>query len=188
MLLIALANKSYTQAPKGPDGKALYKKGDCEVVSVKFSECTFCEDSALTKNCKKYWCSEGQCEEAPLTPQIPPDAKGQELPILKESDTTSIIPKSIYIRQGRICPSKGYKMTVSEDRGRVSIARIKGGGGLGVEVWCVCQMFDPCSVIIINGGIECGHCSPASEAKCTMYIREAKQTGWKRLILSTTTK
>lgn len=54
----------YGQLPTGPDGKTLYQKGDCKTIllNVKY-KCVFCEDEALTKNCKEYECSLTECKE-----------------------------------------------------------------------------------------------------------------------------
>lgn len=55
----------HAQLPKGPDGKELYQKGDCKTIlpNVKY-KCVFCEDKALTKNCKEYDCSLTECTES----------------------------------------------------------------------------------------------------------------------------
>jgi hypothetical protein len=57
----------YSQAPKGPGGNSLYKKGDCEKGGVNSNICIYCEDKELTKNCKEYLCTDnGTCTENPF--------------------------------------------------------------------------------------------------------------------------
>lgn len=63
--MLTITTLTYAQLPKSPDGKDLYQKGDCKtiLINVKY-KCVFCEDEALTKNCKEYNCTLTECTES----------------------------------------------------------------------------------------------------------------------------
>ena len=63
--MLTITTLTYAQLPKSPDGKDLYQKGDCKtiLINVKY-KCVFCEDEALTKNCKEYDCTLTECTES----------------------------------------------------------------------------------------------------------------------------
>ena len=63
--MLAISSLLFAQLPKGKDGKDLYQKGECKTIlpNVKY-KCVFCEDEALTKNCKEYDCSLTECKES----------------------------------------------------------------------------------------------------------------------------
>lgn len=135
----------YSQAPKGPGGSNLFKKGDCERAGVDFNVCVYCEDKELTKNCKKYWCTDnGTCTEAPLkqtnglleadrreleksSTQIKKDTLGV-WGRFGPKDTTSKLPKGLSLKNGQVRLESGYTVKASKN-GKVFI--ILKGGGLG---------------------------------------------------------
>jgi hypothetical protein len=63
------------QSPKDPKGNDLnLHKKSCDVAGVGFDVCVYCEDAALTKNCKTYWCTGDVCSPAPKP--LPPGGIG----------------------------------------------------------------------------------------------------------------
>jgi hypothetical protein len=95
--ILAISPVLFAQLPKGPDGKDLYQKGDCKTIlpNVKY-KCVFCEDAALTKNCKTYDCSLTECKESKNIKETsgkelskPIDIQGKQIRIQEDSSKPS---------------------------------------------------------------------------------------------------
>ncbi|HPG10915.1 MAG TPA: hypothetical protein PLU37_05250 [Chitinophagaceae bacterium] len=184
------------QAPKGPDGNALYKKGDCERAGATFSVCTYCEDKELTKNCKEYLCTnDGTCTEKPKKAPKASLTKSTEniSTKLKETDsTTSKLPKGTKFENGKVVITKGYKAVHSSDK---TMVFVMADNGLGVDgtfrcscPTASCKITNNGQVIICTGSDCCGMVVTTGESSgFTMEAIEKapEKLKWKKLIFPT---
>lgn len=163
-LCFLTAQALYGQLPTGPDGKTLYQKGDCKTIlpNVKY-KCVFCEDKALTKNCKEYDCSLTECKESKSvkggngqTMAKPVSIIGKEVKRDDESDSSSKIPRGTKFENGKVIITKGYKGVYSTDKKMIFIVS---DNGLDVEgtFSCACVLgLGNCALINNGGAIGCG--------------------------------
>jgi hypothetical protein len=168
------------QLPIGPDGKALYQKGDCKTIlqNVKY-KCVFCEDEALTKNCKEYDCSLTECTESKSIKggdgkmlSKPISIDGRQLKINEDSNTTSKLPKGTKFENGKVVVTSGYKAVQSSDK---TMVLLLANDGLGVRggFRCDCDggSSGTCNLSIINNKIVCGG-DACCELVVTIYDEE----------------
>ncbi len=161
----------YTQPPKSPDGKNLYKKGDCKRSNADFNVCTYCEDKELTKNCKEYWCTDnGTCSEAPLKKPdgqlVRTNVDGIRYKALGKDDTTSKLPRGVKFVNGKVTIQSGYKAVYSSDKKMVFLLADNGSGIRG-SFRCDCdgRGTGACNTSLINDKIVCG-----GDACCEMVV------------------
>lgn len=184
----------FSQAKKNIGGQDLYQKGTCERVSVKFVSCTYCTDKEL-KNCKEYWCTDdGTCTEAPKKNQGRSHSisTGNEniATKLKETDTTSKLPKGTRFENGKIIIENGYKAVYSSNK---RIVAIQANNGLGIEgsFSCGCSGEGSCGISTDGGVLVCEGPSCCrliiiikGPAELTMerIEREPEKLKWKKLV------
>ncbi|MCB9054958.1 MAG: hypothetical protein H6549_03780 [Chitinophagales bacterium] len=193
LAVLSITAKVFSQAPKGPDGNSLYKKGDCERAGVNFNVCTYCEDKELTKNCKEYWCTDnGTCTEAPKeSPKASLTKSTKNIATkLKETDTTSKLPKGTKFENGKVVVTKGYKAVQSSDK---TMVFIMADNGLGVDgtfrcscPTASCKITNNGQVIICTGSDCCGMVVTTGESSgFTMEAIEKapEKLKWKKLVL-----
>lgn len=190
------------QLPTGPDGKALYQKGECKTIlaNVKY-KCVFCEDEALTKNCKEYDCSLTECKESKTTKgsngklqSKPINIEGKQVKMQDDSDTTSKLPKGTKLENGKIIITNGYKAVYSSDHKMVFILASIGNNVQGTFS-CNCRLgFGACGVVITSGALGC-----TGDTCCKLKISTSSIEGltmqdiekapeklkWKNLVLPT---
>lgn len=195
-ILILIITNVNAQAPRGPNGSSLYKKGGCERVSAKFVSCTYCEDKELTKNCKEYWCTDdGTCTEAPkknpngeLTRIDFGNGKFVEL---KKEDTTSKLPKGVKLVNGKMTVQKGYMAIASSDK-KIIFLKSANTPGISGSFSCECKPDGSCKIMTLDNVIGCG-----GDSCCKMIttisngydftLRQAEENPeklkWKKLVL-----
>jgi hypothetical protein len=199
-ILILLITNVNAQAPRGPNGSSLYKKGGCERVSAKFVSCTYCEDKELTKNCKEYWCTDdGTCTEAPLKKNndqlMRTNADEKKVISIGENDTTSKLPRGVKLVKGKITVQEGYKAVSSSDKKTVFLIS-SGGNGVHGGFRCECDSSpgSSCNTSVINNKIVCGGDSCCKIVvtiydgdNITMQQAEAnpEKLKWRKLVLPT---
>ena len=200
-LFIMIALNVFSQAPKGPAGSTLYKKGDCAVVSTNFNSCTYCEDKELTKNCKEYWCTnDGTCEPAPLLPNNPnrPKLAGKKDIQVSATDTTSKLPEGIHFKDGKIVTKKGYTIKY-EHGGKIAVIYKDNdgeGGGPGSDIKasirCICPSQGACTLRVTSDNAavcESKDCSVGCYMEVTIdpniKAMQPEQVKWKKLVIST---
>ena len=185
------------QAPKSPSGKSLYKKGDCERVSVNFVTCIYCEDKALTKNCKKYWCTDdGTCSPAP---RKNPNGELTRIEFgtgtfaeIKKEDTTSRLPKGTGLVNGKITVQNGYTAVYTKNKEMVVIF-LQNTPTISGSFRCTCGTSSAsCSTVISGTQITCtgdGCCKmivtvggAGTELTLEKVEKEPEKFIWKKLI------
>ena len=134
LLLFHFSIAAIAQLPKSPDGKTLYQKRDCKTIlpNVKY-KCVFCEDEALTINCKDYDCSLTECKESKSSKPNdgrmqakPIDIQGKQIRMApnNESDSKTTLDKKI--------PAKGInffmdlQFTISNVNSRIITEKVTG--------------------------------------------------------------
>jgi len=190
----------YSQAPKGPGGNSLYKKGDCSRAGVDFNVCTYCEDIELKKNCKEYWCTDnGTCSEAPL--KKPNElleyinVGGAKYIAFGKDDTTSKLPRGVKTINGKTVVLAGYKTVYSSNNKMIFILSNNGNGVNGVYV-CGCgeSTGGTCTAILVGNTVKC-----KGDDCCLVAITVGSLTGltmqdieqapekltWKKVVLPT---
>lgn len=192
----------FAQLPTGPGGKTLYQKGDCKTIlpNVKY-KCVFCEDEALTKNCKEYDCSLTECTESKPTKEgdgrtlsKPINIDAKQLKIKDDIDTTSKLPEGTKLENGNVVVTNGYKAVLSADKKIVFILNNNGGNVAGTyscgcynpEVYCYVS-YDM-TKIYCNGHACCVMVVGfANSQNLTMEAIEKKPEliKWKKLTLPT---
>lgn len=194
------------QLPTGPDGKPLYQKGECKTIlpNVKY-KCVFCEDEALTKNCKEYDCSLTECKESKSVKGSnerlqakPISIEGKQVKMQNNSDTTSKLPKGTKIENGKIIIQNGYKAVYSSDKKIVFILADNGPGVRGgFRCDCDGRGTGACNTSLINNKIVCGgeDCCELvvtindSDGLTMEMIEQApERLKWKKLVLQTKSK
>ncbi|OSZ81247.1 hypothetical protein CAP36_08430 [Chitinophagaceae bacterium IBVUCB2] len=151
----------HAQAPKGPGGKALFKKGDCKSGGVNLNVCIYCEDKELTKNCKEYICTDnGTCTEPPFKKNneqiVRTNVTGIKYRVLGKGDTTSKLPKGTEFVNGKVTVKSGYKAVYSSDRKMVFVLSSNGNGIKGA-FRCDCGSGSgSCRLATLGDALSCG--------------------------------
>jgi hypothetical protein len=171
---------AYPQLPKGPGGITLYQKGECKTIipSVAY-KCTFCEDEALTKNCKEYDCSLTECKESKSSKgsdgrllSKPIDIEGKQIWIQNDSnlrtpkDTIDITEqiKNTKVRNGTVVvyeTKDKYKIYATYKNGKLTEWYGMGEDGRKVKSTQLGITPTTCEDCLVhpNGGMYCKKCT-----------------------------